>query len=47
MIYYFNYHTEFIRKMYHNSGYWLFGHPYFKYYHPRVADLVTAYGDIY
>ena len=27
-----------------NSGYGVFGHPYFKYYDPRVAELVTAYG---
>jgi hypothetical protein len=27
-----------------NSGYGVFGHPYFKYYDPRVAELVTAFG---
>jgi len=27
-----------------NSGYGVFGHPYFKYYDPRVAELVTALG---
>jgi hypothetical protein len=27
-----------------NSGYGVFGHPYFKYYEPRVAELVTAFG---
>jgi len=27
-----------------NSGYGVFGHPYFKYYDPRVAELVAAIG---
>jgi hypothetical protein len=27
-----------------NSGYGVFGHPYFKYYDPRLAELVTAFG---
>ena len=27
-----------------NSGYGVFGHPHFKYYDPRVAELVTACG---
>jgi hypothetical protein len=27
-----------------NSGYGVFGHPYFKFYDPRVAELVTALG---
>ena len=27
-----------------NSGYGVFGHPFFKYYDPRVAELVTAFG---
>ena len=27
-----------------NSDHGVFGHPYFKYYDPRVAELVTAYG---
>jgi len=27
-----------------NSGYGVFGHPYFKYNDPRVAELVTAFG---
>jgi DNA polymerase family B/Primase X len=27
-----------------NSGYGVFGHPYFKYHDPRVAELVTAFG---
>ena len=27
-----------------NSGYGVFGHPYFKYYDPRVAELVTSFG---
>jgi DNA polymerase elongation subunit (family B) len=27
-----------------NGGYGVFGNPYFKYYDPRVAELVTAYG---
>lgn len=27
-----------------NSGYGVFGHEYFKYYDPRVAELVTAFG---
>lgn len=27
-----------------NSGYGMFGHPYFKFYDPRVAELVTALG---
>jgi hypothetical protein len=27
-----------------NSGYGVFGHPYFKYYDPRVAELVTTFG---
>jgi DNA polymerase I len=27
-----------------NSGYGVFGHQYFKYYDPRIAELVTAFG---
>ena len=27
-----------------NGGYGVFGNPYFKYYDPRVAELITAYG---
>ena len=27
-----------------NGGYGVFGNRYFKYYDPRVAELVTAYG---
>ena len=27
-----------------NSGYGVFDHPFFKYYDPRVAELVTAFG---
>jgi DNA polymerase elongation subunit (family B) len=27
-----------------NYGYGVFGHPYFKYHDPRVAELVTAFG---
>jgi len=27
-----------------NGGYGVFGSPYFKYYDPRVAELITAYG---
>jgi DNA polymerase elongation subunit (family B) len=27
-----------------NSGYGVFGHQYFKYYDPGVAELVTAFG---
>ena len=27
-----------------NSGYGVFGHPHFKYYDPKVAEIVTALG---
>jgi DNA polymerase elongation subunit (family B) len=27
-----------------NGGYGVFGNRYFKYYDPRVAELITAYG---
>ena len=27
-----------------NGGYGVFGNPYFKYYDPRIAELITAYG---
>jgi len=27
-----------------NGGYGVFGSQYFKYYDPRVAELITAYG---
>ena len=27
-----------------NGGYGVFGNHYFKYYDPRVAELITAYG---
>jgi len=27
-----------------NSGYGVFGHPYFKYYDPKVAEIITMLG---
>jgi DNA polymerase I len=39
-----NQHRQLALKILINGGYGVFGSQYFKYYDPRVAELITAYG---